>query len=65
MQKMQKKMQKIKKKRFAQEAHEAIRPTKSIPYQLQYQIKITNKEKRLYDLIWKTTMKSCMSDAKI
>ena len=52
------------KKDLAQEAHEAIRPTKINTLSITMSKKITNKEKRLYELIWKTTMKSCMSDAK-
>lgn len=49
------------KAKGAQEAHEAIRPTfianKEIPGNAQ--------EKRLYDLIWKRTVASQMSDAQI
>jgi DNA topoisomerase-1 len=45
----------------AQEAHEAIRPTKIELAQLPDSI--DSKEKRLYSLIWKNTVKSCMSDA--
>ncbi len=49
------------KSKGAQEAHEAIRPTfianKDIPGNVQ--------EKRLYDLIWKRTVASQMSDAQI
>lgn len=54
---------KKKKDDTAQEAHEAIRPTNIENNILEIQGKITNKEKRLYELIWKNTMKSCMSDA--
>ena len=45
----------------AQEAHEAIRPT----YMDQTQIEGTQQERKLYDLIWKRTLASQMSDAEI
>ena len=45
----------------AQEAHEAIRPT----YMDQTSIEGTVQEKRLYDLIWKRTAASQMTDAEI
>ena len=45
----------------AQEAHEAIRPT----YMNQTTIEGSTAEKRLYDLIWKRTISSQMSDAQI
>ena len=45
----------------AQEAHEAIRPT----YMSETSIDGTSQEKRLYDLIWKRTIASQMSDAQI
>ncbi|MBQ9582720.1 MAG: type I DNA topoisomerase [Bacteroidales bacterium] len=45
----------------AQEAHEAIRPT----YIQNTQIEGTAAEKKLYDLIWKRTIASQMSDARI
>ena len=45
----------------AQEAHEAIRPT----YMEQTTIEGTVQERRLYDLIWKRTAASQMSDAEI
>ena len=48
----------------AQEAHEAIRPTdvniKSLTSE-----KFTPREKKVYLLIWKNTVKSCMSDAVV
>ncbi len=47
------------KSKGAQEAHEAIRPT----YLDQKSISGTQTEKRLYDLIWKRTVASQMSDA--
>ncbi len=49
------------KSKGAQEAHEAIRPT-SIENQ---DVSGTDREKRLYDLIWKRTVASQMSDAKL
>lgn len=45
----------------AQEAHEAIRPT----YASQHEIDAPAQERRLYDLIWKRTIASQMSDAEI
>lgn len=45
----------------AQEAHEAIRPT----YMNETSIDGTSQEKRLYELIWKRTIASQMSDAQI
>jgi DNA topoisomerase I len=47
------------KSKGAQEAHEAIRPT----YMDQSSVSGTNQETRLYDLIWKRTLASQMSDA--
>lgn len=47
------------KSKGAQEAHEAIRPT----YINNKNIEGENNEKRLYDLIWKQTIASQMSDA--
>lgn len=49
------------KSKGAQEAHEAIRPT-SFEHQ---DVSGTDREKRLYDLIWKRTIASQMSDAKL
>lgn len=49
------------KSKNAQEAHEAVRPT-TIWLQTN-QIKWTEQEKKLYDLIWKRTVASQMSDA--
>lgn len=45
----------------AQEAHEAIRPT----YMSDHEIEGTAQEKRLYDLIWKRTAASQMTDAEM
>jgi DNA topoisomerase-1 len=56
------KVRKFKTKaKGAQEAHEAIRPT----YLSNQTIDGTSQEKRLYDLIWKRTIASQMSDAKL
>ena len=52
-----------KKNDTAQEAHEAIRPTDVNRIDIEIKNKITNREKRLYNLIWKNTVQSCMSDA--
>ena len=49
------------KSKGAQEAHEAIRPT----YMDKSTINGTNQEKRLYELIWKRTIASQMSDASL
>ena len=49
------------KSKSAQEAHEAIRPT----YLTKQAISGNNAEKKLYDLIWKRTIASQMSDALI
>jgi len=49
------------KSKSAQEAHEAIRPT----YLTKQTISGNNAEKKLYDLIWKRTISSQMSDALI
>lgn len=49
------------KKSGAQEAHEAIRPT----YFENHSVDAASDEKRLYDLIWKRTVASQMSDAKL
>ena len=49
------------KSKSAQEAHEAIRPA----YLDNEEISGTSQEKRLYDLIWKRTIASQMSDAEL
>ncbi len=49
------------KSKGAQEAHEAIRPS----YLSKDKIEGESNEKRLYDLIWKRTIASQMSDAKL
>ena len=50
------------KKTLAQEAHEAIRPTKISLRELPENI--DNKERKLYRLIWENTLESCMSPAE-
>lgn len=49
------------KNKGAQEAHEAIRPT----YMGEHEAGSDRSEQRLYDLIWKRTIASQMSDAQI
>ncbi len=49
------------KTKGAQEAHEAIRPT----YINQAEVSGTQQEQRLYELIWKRTVASQMSDAEL
>ncbi|MFZ4455653.1 MAG: type I DNA topoisomerase [Bacteroidales bacterium] len=49
------------KSKGAQEAHEAIRPS----YIDKHQVDGTAQEKRLYELIWKRTIASQMSDAEL
>ena len=49
------------KAKGAQEAHEAIRPA----YLDQEEVSGTNQEKKLYELIWKRTIASQMSDAEL
>jgi DNA topoisomerase-1 len=49
------------KAKGAQEAHEAIRPT----YMNNRQIEGSSQEQRLYELIWKRTLASQMSDAQL
>lgn len=49
------------KSKGAQEAHEAIRPT----YMNAQEIKGDDSQRRLYDLIWKRTIASQMSDAEL
>ncbi len=54
-------IRKFKSKKGAQEAHEAIRPT----YPNKRTVNLGGDEARLYDLIWKRTVASQMSDAII
>lgn len=49
------------KSQGAQEAHEAIRPT----YMENQKVELGKDENRLYELIWKRTVASQMSDAKL
>ncbi|PLX10257.1 MAG: type I DNA topoisomerase [Marinilabiliales bacterium] len=49
------------KSKGAQEAHEAIRPT----FMDQQNVSGTDREQRLYDLIWKRTIASQMSEAEL
>ncbi|MDA3823328.1 MAG: type I DNA topoisomerase, partial [Bacteroidales bacterium] len=49
------------KSKGAQEAHEAIRPT----YIINKNVEGSSQEQRLYELIWKRTIASQMSDAKL
>ncbi len=48
------------KKKGAQEAHECIRPTDI----MRKEVDVGEREKRLYKLIWKTTLQACMADAE-
>ena len=48
---------------LAQEAHEAIRPTKIVVDKLPEDEEFSNKERKLYRIIWSNTMESCMADA--
>ena len=48
---------------LAQEAHEAIRPTKIVVDKLPDDEEFSNKERKLYRIIWTNTMESCMADA--
>ena len=59
-----KKSKKKKKENNAQEAHESIRPTKIDVEKLVRKGKITAKETKLYYLIWRNTVESCMAPAK-
>ena len=58
------KKKKKKNDNNAQEAHEAIRPTKIDVSTLNVAGKITAREVKLYNLIWRNTVESCMSPAK-
>ena len=53
------------KTRNAQEAHEAIRPTSIVATPESLKDHLTNEQWRLYDLIWKRTVASQMTDAVI
>ena len=58
-----KKSKKAKKEDLAQEAHEAIRPTKIEKTEIDEGKKIGPQEVRLYNLIWKNTVESMMEKA--
>jgi DNA topoisomerase-1 len=47
-----------------QEAHEAIRPTHIETREIPEYEKMSPKERRMYKLIWETTVESCMSPAE-
>ena len=49
---------------LAQEAHEAIRPTKITINKLPEDEEFSSRERRLYLIIWSNTIQSCMSDAE-
>ena len=49
---------------LAQEAHEAIRPTKILVNELPEDEEFTTRERRLYKIIWTNTIQSCMADAE-
>ena len=52
------------KEDLAQEAHEAIRPTKIVTDKLPDDEEFSNKERKLYKIIWTNTLESCMADAQ-
>ena len=56
-----KKKKKDKKDDNAQEAHEAIRPTNIET--LSVDDSMHNREKKMYEMIWRNTLESCMSPA--
>lgn len=61
--KIQKKSKKTKEKdNLAQNAHEAIRPTKI--YLKELPENMDTKERKMYKLIWENTLESCMSPAE-
>mgnify|MGYP001228940331 CR=1 FL=1 len=62
--KKKKKSKKKKDNNNAQEAHESIRPTNVDVEKLVEKGKITAKEAKLYYLIWRNTVESCMAPAK-
>ena len=53
----------LNKKTNPQEAHEAIRPTNIYTTKLDSDKDFSNKEIKMYSLIWKNTIQSCMADA--
>ncbi len=56
-------LKKSTKNDTAQEAHEAIRPTNINIKELPDDSDFDNKERKLYNLIWKNTVESCMANA--
>ncbi len=56
-------LKKSTKNDTAQEAHEAIRPTNINIKALPDDSDFDNKERKLYNLIWKNTVESCMANA--
>lgn len=48
----------------AQEAHEAIRPTNIYTYDIKQNTTLTNRESRVYKLIRRNTLESCICSAK-
>ena len=60
-----KKKKEKEKEDTAQEAHEAIRPTDVNVVKLdESDTGLSSKDKRMYDLVWRNTMESCMSPAE-
>ena len=59
--KEEEKEEKGEKKDLAQEAHEAIRPTNIFTDTIQNNPKIGKYELKLYQLIWRNSLESCMS----
>ena len=53
---------KSEKENVAQEAHEAIRPTNVLTEKIDDE-SYTPREKKMYNMIWSTTVESCMSPA--
>lgn len=58
------KLDKTNKENLAQEAHEAIRPTKITINVLPTDEEFTNRERKMYAIIWTNTIQSCMSNAQ-
>ena len=56
-------LKKSTKNDTAQEAHEAIRPTNINFKELPSEADFDNKDRKLYYLIWKNTVESCMANA--
>ena len=48
----------------SESAHEAIRPTNIFLKELSEDADLTAKERRMYKLIWETSLESCMSKAE-